>query len=467
MNISSSCPRRALRTLIFGICLLSATLAFGFNVDGGGSLESFSRASGAADIELAQVGTLSAWLRTEIGTAFRSYISGGLTGQASFAGLSYYPFISRARFGLFSAGDRAGVEVGRFSVAEPSGLALTGPLDGLSLRLRNSLLSLRASVGYTGLIFRESSPYYASRRDIAAFENTDRLLGPPRVIFVASASFPNVLGQRLALGFTLNQDLWSLVDPDSLVEAGESVAGNDINAVSPGGLLNTQYTSLSLSGAVIPEITYRVRGVLGTGSQLLYVSDAYEEIPIVSYAANARLSFLLPRVLGLGLRLEGSYTSGDSYAERRSFTEGSFSEGITRSTLYTPITQTSIGRGFNPGLGNVFFGRGQITFKPLSLETGNLVEVQSNLTGTAFFRSEVGPTSIISYSDEPSPETDPPTGLYLGTEARAAINVRPSSDIGVSFDLSWFFPAAWENFALDGIRENNDVYSSLYVSFSF
>jgi len=315
------------------------------------------------------------------------------------------------------------LNLGRFPLADFSGMVLDSLVDGLEVVYSNSFMDFRLAGGYTGFQFKKTTKVVLTKADSNDVAEDDRYFSAPRLIALAELSFPEVfLRQNLVLTALVQFDLRP---PGDLIKAGETTEDP-----TKGGYLNSQYFGIGLGGTIIPSLYYNLFGYLETGETLSYENGRYEYMPILAFACGGRITWFLKDSLASILGLEVLFASGDN--DYTSFLEGN-SKGD--ANLFIPISKTELGVAFTPEIPNIFLISLEYSIKPLE-STNNPVwsNLQTAIKATAYFRASNG---FIS-EDGAVVGAD---SLFLGVEPAVITNFRPFSDLGMVLSLGTFIPA--------------------------
>jgi hypothetical protein len=315
------------------------------------------------------------------------------------------------------------VKAGRFEVADFSKYVLDHPLDGLRLEYSNAMTTIGAYVGYSGSLWDNLLTTISMSRADNIDKNSDTLhLQPPRLIGMLDFGFPQVIsGLSIDVDLLFQQDLRN---SQNFVQ--ENTTAYD---GTRGGSLSTQYAGVGLHAAPTSYFFFDLFSYFGTGNTLSYIDGVYQYKPIYSALAGGSIRFYLEKALYSMIELNGVYSTGDS--DYTTYYEGN-TQGY--ANIFMPISHLPVGVAFDPDLGNIFFASLDYSFLPFAGTKLTLLQkLQTMVKGIAFFRST---PSVISLSGL-NPGS---TSLYLGTEADAMVNWRPSSDVGFSLAFGCFFP---------------------------
>jgi hypothetical protein len=312
-------------------------------------------------------------------------------------------------------------------------------MDGGQLRFRFPFVNINTSFGYTGLLFKHAADFRISTMDIVDANDDDVFFGPPKIIGVIDATFPDLIGnQSLTLSFLFQEDMRS---EDDVIEEGETVQDT-----TKGGLLDTQYLGVGLGGPIFSSLYYDAFFYLGTGRTLSYLDDdrpfvdkSYQYTGILAFLFGGGLKFYIEDFLYSRIAVSFIYASGDE--DSNAFIEGNSDD--TAST-FVPISYDSgIALVFPPQLGNIMLFDVSYSLRPFSGSKGSIMSnLQTMLKAILFFRPTSGPISERGL-DPTSSES------YLGTEIDLIINFRPFSDLGTALSLGLFMPNTGGTFLED------------------
>lgn len=310
--------------------------------------------------------------------------------------------------------------LGRVALAEPTGLILTHPADGLKLAFDYFGFNVDLGLGYTGFVNRIASEISLTRADVI---HANDYFASPRLLGTLTGSVKLFDVHKLSLSAVAQKDLNRSSD---LVNSNTQYQSN-----TNGGTLDTQYFTLQAEGPIIERLFYKTFGTLGTGSTLSWVSDtnsqtgySYQYRPIVSFLTGATVAYFVPDWLNSSFTARVLVASGDGAAQ--STVEGNVSN---LSTLFTPVTPTTLGLTFNPGLTNLIYYELGGTVKPIpgqSLATGaKVLGFQRALSGVvnASGVTNAGP-------------------VWMGEEVDLTAGWPVYSDLNVTASTGLFFPTA-------------------------
>ena len=138
-------------------------------------------------------------------------------------------------------------------------------------------------------------------------------------------------------------------------------------STTKGGTLDTQYLTLKAEGPIVERLFYQAFTTFGTGSTLSWVPDAnalngssYQYKPIAAFLGGGSLSYYVPEWLTSAFSARFLVASGDSKAT--SSVEGNVQN---LSTLFVPITSSTLGVVFSPALSNLIYYELGGSLKPL------------------------------------------------------------------------------------------------------
>jgi len=333
-----------------------------------------------------------------------------------------------------------GFQIGRMQFSDSTGYVLDHSLDGLKLNIGWTASSFSAGVGTSALIQLPASSIVMSNLDVEALganpEDDSEIyspFAPPRL--VATAEFQArslVAGQDLTLGAVVQEDLRPEAQLTPEFETAFDPTG--------GGVMDTQYLSLMLSGGLTQGLFHRTYYTLNTGRTLTYRTDpdsltgsSFQYTPIFGHLAGLELSYFLPQVLNSRIRLGGQFSTGD--VDSDDYYDGNTNE---LATSFVPISASSYSDVFTLQPGNSSHVAVSYSLRPLS---GIGVDVlQTELSSVSYFRSTgEGPVS------EGAVDTDPDgdgigDGVYVGTDINLKIVAQPFSDLRLVLAGGLFLP---------------------------
>ena len=440
---------RRLLFLSFAVLILSVLPLGAFDL--GGTIDNATGLSHSGALSFSQTDKLSLWFAAGLGKTLDFNIQGSYTFSLD---RPYLFDLDHLKIGFkpFSA---LVITLGRFMVSDLSGKVLSHALDGLRINLNLPFSAISIYGGYSGFLQNPNSTIVLTRADDADSSDSEVLFGSSRVIGAVKVLFPDLLfRQDLTLTALLQFDL----RPDNkVIQEGEEAESPD---ELEGGKMDSQYFGLGLSGPLVRSLYYSSYFFLETGRTLSYMEDAdsatgfswsYQQV--LSFLGGAGLSWYLEALLQSRLELNGVWAGGDP--DYSSFFEGNSSAG---SRLFTPISKIDTGLVFSPQMANLIFLSLSYSIKPLSgISSRALKNLQTVITGRAFFRPTAGP---ISETGLDSASTE----LYLGTEVSGVVNFRPLSDLGTALSVGLFFPSS---LAFSTDYQQVQFLGRLEISYSF
>lgn len=425
-------------------------------IDFGFQLSSNTEFDSREEDELFNSETLAAWLSHD----FSDDLSFSTQGSYTFTTERPYLFDLDALYfdGATQAGElsRVGGRIGRFGIADATGYVLDHRIDGAQFSVSAPGYVLSFSAGYTGLLLKPTNDVVMSRLDLIDEEDDDVFLAPPRLLGLAELRLPEVFpAQDLTVSLALQEDLRP---EDELIDEGEST----LQTVG-GGRVDTQYTTVELEGAITPTLFYTVFGTFQTGRMLSYVEDedtvtgfSYRYKPVFAGAGGAGMRYYFPEVLAQRTGLNVLFGTGDEDAT--STIEGN-EEGA--STLFVPITGTTVGQVLGAGLGNTVSVHAFYSIKPFAdSPTREIRELQFGLDAFTFLRLVEGPVPADGVRASGS-------GNYLGSEIDASVNYRPFSDLGISLTGGIFLPNGADDGPIAETERDPSFAMQLEASLSF
>ncbi len=222
--------------------------------------------------------------------------------------------------------DLLSITLGRFPFVDSTGNIFAYRLDGLNLRAVYSLVTLRAVIGYTGLL-PSTAPLVSTAADLA-YGNPD--FAPPRAVAAFSLRSPRIMGHEAFAAFIAHEDLRA---QSQLIPEYETVLDS-----LGSGPASSAYLTAGFSGSPISALSYSGFGAFEFGRSLSYIVDptsatgyryVFENIRAWAFGGQAQL--LIGPGMSAGLRF--LFGSGDSDAQ--SATDGNSSGDATE---FVPIT---------------------------------------------------------------------------------------------------------------------------------
>jgi hypothetical protein len=432
----------------FAAVLLTRAPLYAF--DWGVTLDNASAALVGEEVDWEQEDKLALWLGSELGKSCSFFLQGSYT----FTDDRPYLFdLDTLTLGgkfpevgglaLFS------FTLGRFPMADFTGTVLNHSADGFSLEFVYPASSIGFALGYTGLHLKPVSSIEMSLADAANAADNEVLLAPPRVLGALKVAFPEAFArQDLTFSLVFQQDLR---DGDDLLEEGETAYNPSL-----GGLLNTLYPGVGLTGPITSWLYYDLFGYFGTGRMLSFIDGEYRYKPILSALGGVNLRLYLEQFLSSRLSLGALYASGDADA-------GSTIEGNTagQATVFIPISASPSALIFKPALSNLFLVQLDYSLKPLAWTRSSFADnFQAALKVVPFFRSTPGPVSEGGLN----PASD---ALYLGTEVDGTLSLRLFSDFGLGLSVGIFVPNSGDDGSFLESARTTEFIGKLDVSFSF
>ncbi len=375
---------------------------------------------------------LDGWWKLPLGTTGSVFEGSAHVGMSGGTDSSWLPTgdIDRLRLALvfpkiMPEMSRMYVELGRLSIKDPMGLVVSHPADGALIGFDYPFVKISVQAGSTALILRNANTIVMSLYDQTVSVDEDSWLGTSRLLYKAKADFPEIFGQSVNLSFIAQQDL----NPDSAFIP-KYTQTRDTSDPPLGGKLDTQYSSIKVSGSVIPDMFYDAWFIYGSGQTMTWVADAvsssgysYQYVPISSFLTGVSLDYYMPAFLGSAFNFKVQFASGD--ADYTAAIEGNSSGN---GTMFIPITASTLGAVFSPALSNLMVAQLTGSVKPFPKE-----RIQTGLKLFAFMRPTAG--ALDATGLEPGEDA-----LWLGFETDVFVNYRFSSDLGLSLNSGVFFP---------------------------
>ena len=439
--------RVARHLLVVGFALIVAISASAGSVDFGGSLFNLTGVGNSAGVSsvpgsttgLVQEDVLKGWLQANL----NSHLTLNFEVDGTYNTAPILPFGTTLLFvnadllnlhGSYALPNGAlrlvQFTVGRLMLSDFTTMVLSHEADGVVLDFEFPAVSLNVSAGYTGLVTKGASTIELSKADLNDYANTGVNFASPRMVEQVQASLLSIPGQKLTVAVILQQDLrgTSLDLADGSAESLETQGSTTFDS-SEGGLVNTQYFGLGMSGSVVGKLYYDVFSYLETGQELYYLGGSYQNLSFVGLLAGGGVHVPFPNALSSIIAARVYYASGDPNAS-------TVTEGATQSfSIFTPISRPILDNVFTPQLSNLVVLEASYSLKPFSnLGAGLPQKLQTNLQADVYFRPTGGAIS--------EPEVPVGTGSYLGTEGDLSVNFNPASDVGTSLWGGLFFPGS-------------------------
>jgi hypothetical protein len=427
--------------LLFALILMATSLVawdFGGYLDNTTGIAKAPVGTGAT-ASLVQTTTAAAWL-------YHSFGNWSLDTQGSYTFTPSVPVLldldRLVLGGLFPAeagGARSfGIQIGRLKFSDATGYVLNHTLDGLKLDIGWASSSFSAGIGTPALIQKPTSSIVMSRLDVLSLSDGAVKFAPPRLIATVQFTARGlVAGQDLTLGAVAQEDLRSEAQLTPEFQTAFDPTG--------GGVMDTQYLSLGLSGGIIQGLFHRTYYTINTGRTLTYVEDvdsvtgfSYRYTPILGHLAGMELSYYLPQVLNSRIRLGGQFSSGDQ--DSIDYYDGNTAG---KSSAFVPISASAFSDVFTLQPGNSSHLAVSYSLRPLS---GIGVDVlQTELSSVSYFRSTAGDPDSDELDSGPVSEgsvnasTD---GVYVGTDINLKVVYQPFSDLRIVLGSGLFLPNA-------------------------
>ncbi len=308
-----------------------------------------------------------------------------------------YPDIRSAH--VFGNWNMLSYRVGRHVYTDPSGMILSHPLDGFDLGADLGPGTLKASLGYSGLI-----PYLASDIAMTKSDIIDRSgtpFGARRLVESAFYVYPEILGEYMSLtgGVLAQQDL---LDSSDVADGTEK--------------LNSTYLMAGIEGFLLPVLAY--------DATLAYQLGSYGDYSANGFLADGRL-YYFPGAGRSFLSLEALFTTGDEWDDDKGV---NYYGGNTDRNQFIPISAVG-------SMGYVH---------PVDLGNLTALEVLLNLSRTEKFACEVSTTTLMRTVDGPISSSlvvnNGESGKFIGQEGLLNFLFRPASDFGASVKAGVLLP---------------------------
>lgn len=394
--------------------------------------------SGQSETTLEEILTLTLSYKNEINDNM-DFVAGGwaeYSNQEEKEDRPAYADLQKFYLSWNNANSTIDLNTGRMRFADTTGYVLNEILDGLQAKFSlQELYRLNISLGFSGLTNDQFSTLAKTREEYLL----DQYLSPQRLIWQAKLMREEPSGMKYYLG-GLGQIGLEEVNRDYLswyLNAGSTLPVSDF-------IIQTHY---SYNGGFMPIEYSGSTEIQNISSHFIFASINY-------YPHYLRHK-------GLNMALSGLYSSGEGYDQRLNTLPGapSVTEPSGTSTLFTPISKTTMGSLMETIPGNLIRSDLTLSFIPVKGSFGeNIVEVSG---GTALYMRPVhGPVNVSGLNPNS-------TDSYLATEVRGKLIIRPFSDISVSLSASLLLPDTSTGGAFEGSRESMEWDSGLYVSWLF
>ena len=452
---------KAFKVIVVTAVFLTFVFSASFGIDFGGNIDNYTEfLTQTGDTVFTQEDRLSAWLNIPLGSSFDIFVMGSYTFEYIDAESNHFLDVDLLKFeGDFATTEQGasnfGFTAGRFATSDFTGYVFNHVMDGGQLRFRFPFVNINTSFGFTGLLFKHAADFRISKMDVVESSDDDIFFGAPKIIGVIDATFPDLIGsQTLTLSLVFQEDMRS--EDDVIAE------GEEDFFPAQGGLLDTQYVGVGLSGPIFSSFYYNTFFYLGTGRTLSYLDDensatdfSYQYTGILSFLFGGGLKFYMTEFLYSRIAVNFVYASGDE--DSFSFIEGNSND--TAGT-FVPISYNSnIALIFPPQMGNIMLFDISYSMRPFSGSKASIFSnLQTMLKGLIFFRPTSGPISEGGLD----PASD---AAYLGTEIDLIINFRPFSDLGTALSLGIFMPNTGETFLED--QRETEFLGRFELSISF
>jgi hypothetical protein len=375
--------RRFLAALFF--CSVFPAAAYDFGLVIQQSPEFTNTQTDDAEAEFNYRGNYSPWFSSVLGKTGTLYLSAKVStayegGEWTPENMPVLPEVGRFEFAWRPASSFF-VEAGRVWFQDPLGIIASGLFDGFNGSAVSGQARLSIGAFYTGLLYKETAGIMMTSSDVETYADPDNYFASRRLLFSASAEFPNLTSRS---GLVLN----------TLVQF-------DVN--SKAAALNTQY--LTAQYTFLPLDTFSL-----TGTAVLGLAEDQDADIRAHFAAAAGMSWEVPGALRDMLQGEFRWSSGM----------------VNKSvTAFTPLTGVGQGQVFSPNLS------GLMTFE--AKYTARLHKNFSTSTeGTYFIRTD---EETVTGSEYPLS-----SARLLGGELYETLSWTPKSDLMVTLGGGAFFP---------------------------
>ncbi len=333
-----------------------------------------------------------------------------------------------------------GFSAGRDRYRDSVGYLLNHPLDGIKFNVNQARSAFRFGVGTTALLQRPSNRIVLGTLDILDQAEGTQIFASPRLIATFDYRILEAIaGQHLSVAATINEDL----RPQDQLTAPRT----EVEDPRAGGLVDTQYVSLSLNGAISPNLFQSFYYTLNTGSRLEFIETQqsgtgswYQYQSFVGHMAGLELTYFLPTVLNSRARLFGQFSTGDT----------------SWAGAFVPLSPSTYSDVFTLQPGNSAHLGVSYSLRPLSVI--DLDILQTELRAVTYFR-----TSGTGEVSEPS--VDPTSdGAYVGSDINLILTAVPLSDLRVVLKSGLFVP---NSAVMSSDNENVDFQVTLQAVLRF
>lgn len=301
--------------------------------------------------------------------------------------------------------------LGRFRMSDMTATVISHTVDGADLRVSLPFMRVRAAAGYTGLVINPVSSVRMSETDDAEASDDDVFFGPARLVAIAEATVPEVIGRQTATLAWIGQ--WDLRDRDA--DAGEDT-------------VNTQYAGARVDGPVAPGLFYELAGYGGFAARESS-SGTENDAGIL---ALLRLRYFRPDWNATRIALTAAGVSGADFSEDRFYTISDQQAATVASLPLENIAYGELSWGLRP-----LAGSAQRVYRDIqtTLAVRSLLRVSTDRAVDSFGAAVTG------------------DGRYVGTEATLTVGWRVLSDLGTSLTTGTFLPGTGSGGAFTDARK--------------
>ena len=300
---------------------------------------------------------------------------------------------------------------GRFSLSDAPQILLSQRVDGAAASLELPNAQFRIAGGYTGLLFPDPAGLYTTATDLREYEEDDDFFAPGKVIGLASAGFPEVLGRQSLRLVGVAQ-----LDTRGGLDDGEES-------------LSTYYPALVLDGPISRSVFYTVGVAGGFGKLQRKSAGTTDSSTLLSGMGTLTIQYLPWSLNWLNAQIGVVGATGDENVD--SYLRRDSGESLNQ---FVPLRSFGVGEVLSPDLSNLVVPRLELEVKPFAnAGTEVLRNIGISLGGYGYFRPTAGATSV-------SPGTPDSDTTYIGSETDLRVSFRPTSDVGLSVYGGLFLP---------------------------
>ncbi len=340
--------------------------------------------------------------------------------------------------------------VGRSLFTDTSGVILSHKLDGIQNTLTIPLSQpgdfdvvfpsfvWKFSAGTSALLFNHSSGFLLNAADIANLLDDTKILAVPRLLLVNEFLFPRFAGgQTLALAGSAQIDL-----SQDIKQVGDLVA----DTTETSSRINSLYAGGHLKGKIAGPLFYEAGGYFQYASQITPVGgtysigNAYEQINTLAGMAYLNFSLFFPEAANLKIGIEsilGGFDADATGSDASSNVSGDYSG-------FSTITPRGSSEILIPQLNNISESKLSLSIKP---DENLRIALNSYFFARPYDAEAGGISGLVNGSQL----------YFLGYEADLKVDLRISSEWGLSFTYGFFAPS-------EAIDRNNEMLLKLELN---